>query len=347
MGRLYTCKACCLAKLSAACPLHSTDGVEVSPPGGVLVRRAPGDAACDFGQLIPLATAWSAAAAAASKARRRSTLQPGGAPVGQQQQQQQLVIHPESLAWACSLPDPAAALDCIQRAALLAKAAGPGGTLVGQPGECFATTLPCGFRWEAGLPLPADGSGCAAPSSPLKAVQLKQTPVLPPHSTCSLKLVLLSTWGCPHYIGLSGLEVRDAVRGPLHARPDQVWAAPASVAALPGMAADVRTPDKLVDGDCRWAHVLCGWQGAVLRQQRRAGVNVFPCAGSCTLHRLLPIARLRVWASAAANVSPDTDSDSLKCSGAPQHSWLAPLDVQEGNVVRITLDAPVLLSSIR
>lgn len=76
-------------------------------------------------------------------------------------------------------------------------------------------------------------------------------PIRPP--TCrSLKFVLLSSWGCPHYIGLSGLEVRDVVRGPLHARPDQVWAAPASVAALPGMAADVRTPDKLVDGECRF-----------------------------------------------------------------------------------------------
>ncbi|PRW59281.1 hypothetical protein C2E21_2538 [Chlorella sorokiniana] len=224
------------------------DGVEVSPPGGVLVRRAPGDAVSDFGQFIPLTTAWSAAAAAASKARRRSTLQPGGAPAGQQQQQQhqqQLIIHPESLAWACSLPDPVGALDCIQRAALQAKAAGPGGTLVGQPGECFATTLPCGF---------------------------------------SLKFVLLSSWGCPHYIGLSGLEVRDAVRGPLHPRPDQVWAAPASVATLPGMAADVRTPDKLVDS---------GY------------------------------------------------------SGAPQHSWLAPQDRQEGNCVHLTLDRPVLLSAIR
>lgn len=37
----------------------------------------------------------------------------------------------------------------------------------------------------------------------------------------------------------------------------------------------------------------------------------------------------------------------LECSGTPQHSWLAPLDVQEGNVVRITLDTPVLLSALR
>jgi hypothetical protein len=67
----------------------------------------------------------------------------------------------------------------------------------------------------------------------------------------SLRLVLLTTWGCPHYVGLSGLEVRDAVRGPLRLRPSQVYAVPASVAMLPGMAADVRTPDKLVDGVVR------------------------------------------------------------------------------------------------
>lgn len=60
---------------------------------------------------------------------------------------------------------------------------------------------------------------------------------------------------------------------------------------------------------------------------------------------LLPLVHLRVWVSAAANVSPDTDP--LECSGTPQHSWLAPLDVQEGNVVRITLDTPVLLSALR
>lgn len=172
------------------------DGVEVSPPGGVLVRRAPGTAAFPFGQHIPLTTMWSAAAAAsaagkAKQQQRRTTQQSstqraaaagcGGGVV----QQQQLTLHSESVAWVCNLPDPAAALEYLQRAALLAKAAGPSGGLLAQPGENFATPLPCGF---------------------------------------SLRLVLLSSWGCPHYVGLSGLEVRDAVRGPLTIRPDQVYA---------------------------------------------------------------------------------------------------------------------------
>ncbi|PSC76354.1 N-methyltryptophan oxidase [Micractinium conductrix] len=232
------------------------DGVEVSPPGGVLVRRAPGTAAFPFGQHIPLTTMWSAAAAAsaagkAKQQQRRTTQQSstqraaaagcGGGVV----QQQQLTLHSESVAWVCNLPDPAAALEYLQRAALLAKAAGPSGGLLAQPGENFATPLPCGF---------------------------------------SLRLVLLSSWGCPHYVGLSGLEVRDAVRGPLTIRPDQVYAVPSSVALLPGMASDVRTPDKLVDGDT---------------------------------------------------------------SGAPQHSWLAPQETREPNSVVVSLDAPLLLGSLR
>lgn len=128
--------------------------MEVSPPGGLLVRRAPGTAAFDFGQLIPLRTCWTAAGA--GRVGHRSTLQhgvngrqltvgsPGGGPSAQQQQ---LVIHSESLAWACNLPDPAAALEYLQRAMLMAKVAGPGGMLVGQPGENFGAVLPCGFRW--------------------------------------------------------------------------------------------------------------------------------------------------------------------------------------------------------
>lgn len=262
----------------------AADGVEVSPPGGVIVRRAPGTAAFPFGQLIPLHTSWAAQAgsrAAGTLARaggssspprppRRAPLQvASGRPApGQQAQQaqQQLSIHDESVAWLCNLPDPVAALEYLQRVALLAR--GLVGGLVSQPGECFATPLPCGF---------------------------------------SLRLVLLSSWGCPHYVGLSGIEVRDAVRGPLRIRPEQVvagglrpsvmctscvlnlapkacsaqlllpglsagqaapmgasqgclpalpllpaTAAPSSVATMPGMSGDARTPDKLVDGNNRW-----------------------------------------------------------------------------------------------
>lgn len=137
--------------LSSDAPLApAADGVEVSPPGGVLVRRAPGTAAVDFGQTIRLSPAWRACTAGG---RRRSSLQHGGtrqpAPgsqAGQPQPLQPLASHSESMAWVCSLPDPAAALQYLQRAALLSRAAGPGGPLVAQPSENFATPLPCGFK---------------------------------------------------------------------------------------------------------------------------------------------------------------------------------------------------------
>lgn len=50
------------------------------------------------------------------------------------------------MAWLFAMPDPAAALQYLQRAALLARAVGPGGSLVAQPGENFQTVLPCGFK---------------------------------------------------------------------------------------------------------------------------------------------------------------------------------------------------------
>ena len=71
------------------------------------------------------------------------------------------------------------------------------------------------------------------------------TPLLP----CGfiLKIMLWTSWGDAHYVGLSGLEVFDASSGLVTISPDAVAAAPASsVADLPPMRKDVRTPDKLV-----------------------------------------------------------------------------------------------------
>jgi hypothetical protein len=142
--------------------------VEVSPPGGVLLRRAPGTAEFDFGQLIPLNTCWQTAGARAASRQRAATTSRsarGGPQAGtltaaggslkrqtqqghqaEQQQQQQLAVQNETVAWACNMPDPAAALDFLQRAAVALKAAGPAGPLLQQPGENFCTPLPCGFR---------------------------------------------------------------------------------------------------------------------------------------------------------------------------------------------------------
>ncbi|GAB4816700.1 hypothetical protein N2152v2_003746 [Parachlorella kessleri] len=196
------------------------DGVEVSPPGGVLVRKAPGTAAFDFGQLIPLSTQWvqqqhhdqqqhlqlqadlsSANLPGSPAASRRSTMQGGhnrlnqpvvkqghggtGGPVAR--------VWDEGTAWVCNMPKPLAAAEYLHRVAAWRK-----NNTLHQPTESFATPLPCGF---------------------------------------ALKLVILTSWGDPHYVGLVGLEVLDAAR------------VPSSVSQLPGMASDVRTPDKLVDDE--------------------------------------------------------------------------------------------------
>jgi hypothetical protein len=71
------------------------------------------------------------------------------------------------------------------------------------------------------------------------------TPLLP----CGfvLKLVMWSTWGDPFYVGLTGIEIHDAAMGPILIPSDSVTAVPfSSVAVLPRMASDARTPDKLV-----------------------------------------------------------------------------------------------------
>ena len=72
-------------------------------------------------------------------------------------------------------------------------------------------------------------------------------PLLPTGFT--LKILLLSTWGDLHYIGLTGVEVFGELNQALiPAYRPRVRAEPASVSILEGMQNDPRTADKLIDG---------------------------------------------------------------------------------------------------
>lgn len=58
---------------------------------------------------------------------------------------------------------------------------------------------------------------------------------------------LLSSWGDPYYIGLTGLELYDERGEKIPLSQNNIAAFPDSVNALEGVCGDVRTPDKLID----------------------------------------------------------------------------------------------------
>lgn len=105
------------------------DGVEVSPPGGILVRKAPGTAAIPFGQVISLGTAWvrrqgsrQASPELPESATRCTTMQAGGGRHMYQHQARHVGHSPEgshpwdeTTAWVTNMPDPLAAAEYLQR----------------------------------------------------------------------------------------------------------------------------------------------------------------------------------------------------------------------------------------
>ncbi|KAK7501363.1 hypothetical protein BaRGS_00007488, partial [Batillaria attramentaria] len=67
-------------------------------------------------------------------------------------------------------------------------------------------------------------------------------------STVIYQLQLFSTWGDPYYVGLNGIEFYDASFNKITLTESNISAHPNSVAVLEQMQHDVRTPDKLIDG---------------------------------------------------------------------------------------------------
>ncbi|XP_041671990.1 katanin-interacting protein isoform X2 [Cheilinus undulatus] len=63
------------------------------------------------------------------------------------------------------------------------------------------------------------------------------------------QLQLLTTWGDPYYIGLNGLEFYNQSHEKMSLCENNIAAFPDSVNILDNVSGDVRTPDKLIDGD--------------------------------------------------------------------------------------------------
>ncbi|XP_035694968.1 protein KIAA0556-like isoform X6 [Branchiostoma floridae] len=63
------------------------------------------------------------------------------------------------------------------------------------------------------------------------------------------ELQLLSTWGDPYYVGLNGLDFYNENGDQIQLTQNNIAAYPESVNVLPGVEGDVRTPDKLIDGN--------------------------------------------------------------------------------------------------
>ena len=85
--------------------------------------------------------------------------------------------------------------------------------------------------------------------SDVQANQLSLPPKLP--TGFSLKFILRSTWGDPHYVGLNGLEVFDKKGRPLlssKAVGFSLAADPQDLKELPGLEADLRQLENLLDG---------------------------------------------------------------------------------------------------
>uniref|UniRef100_A0ABK0LPG3 Katanin interacting protein n=1 Tax=Rattus norvegicus TaxID=10116 RepID=A0ABK0LPG3_RAT len=114
------------------------------------------------------------------------------------------------------------------------------------PGNChfdFAQEILFGDYLQTRLP--------PAPSRRLDAKSLErasmdyEAPLMP----CGFifQFQLLSSWGDPYYIGLTGLELYDEHGERIPLSQNNIAAFPDSVNALEGVCGDVRTPDKLID----------------------------------------------------------------------------------------------------
>ena len=102
-----------------------------------------------------------------------------------------------------------------------------------------------------------------------------------------LKFELFNTWGDPHYVGLSGIEIVDAISGVVVVPASSISAEPKGVCELEGMEKDVRLPAKLVDGHNKAHEIAHSW----LAPFNEASPNVV-----CVyLNRPIVLPAVRIW----------------------------------------------------
>ena len=112
-------------------------------------------------------------------------------------------------------------------------------------------------------------------------------PVLP--SGHQLTINILSTWGDPYYVGLSGIEMFDQNGQPISVSnvKKQIRADPSDINILPGYANDPRTVDKLLDGVNKTCDDLHAWLAPFTRGQNHYIMITFD--------RLETLGMMRFW----------------------------------------------------
>lgn len=104
-----------------------------------------------------------------------------------------------------------------------------------------------------------------------------------------LDLLLHTTWGDRHYIGLAGVQAFD--RSGAEIPLQLLGASPSSVSELPGLEDDPRTPDKLIDGVFATSDDVHMWLAPFTRQQE----HVVSFALAPETSPAVALGMLRIW----------------------------------------------------
>jgi len=218
------------------------DGAQVSPPEGFTVRKAPGNASFDFGQFLCLSEQKERKKSKPSHNSQRTDgfstgdfseqLCNGCFQVGNEEERRAPNKTKSSHSashegWSKSKDESSKALTEFAYT-----------DSSSEEGGFFANSL------EEG-PSP-NGTGFSLASSVCEIPQQYETPIHPCGSI--FKLVLISSHGDTHYIGLNGLEIADLNNRIIQLTEDNIEAEPRDLNVLDGMRNDPRTLDKLYDG---------------------------------------------------------------------------------------------------